>query len=157
MRLNVKSAEQTATLAQQLAASCPETIKAVYLVGDLGAGKTTLVRAWIQSLGYDKSVKSPTYSLMERYKLGAQRVIHMDLYRLGEPEELEYLGIREMTGEEKLYFLIEWPDKGEGFIEDADLIIDFTMQTDGSRIIELQPKTDDANRWISRLEKAFDE
>ncbi len=135
----------------------------VYLIGDLGAGKTTLCRGIIQAYGHRGAVKSPTYTLVEPYELAVQaldstsvltadqiqQVYHFDLYRLSDPGELEFLGLDDYFSRQALC-LIEWPKRGKGFIPSADII--FSLQHTVSAEQQLQHKP---HATRSDLDKRF--
>lgn len=101
----------------------------VHLEGDLGAGKTTLVRGLIQSLLPGARVRSPTYTLVEPYPTPVFEILHLDLYRLGSPDELDALGVRERVGEAVI--LAEWPERGADVLPGADLRITLAHAGDG--------------------------
>lgn len=108
----------------------------VFLQGNLGAGKTTLVRALLRAAGHDGPVRSPTYTLVEPYRLARGSYYHLDLYRLSDPEELEYLGLRDMLAEDCV-LLIEWPERGEAALPRPDLRI--RLESAGSgRMLEVE-------------------
>jgi tRNA threonylcarbamoyladenosine biosynthesis protein TsaE len=114
-----------ARLATALAPGC-----IVYLSGDLGAGKTTLVRGLVHALGHHGAVKSPTFTLVEPYQMGDWRLFHWDLYRLADPEELEFLGLRDQLDGQAV-LLIEWPERGCGELPAADLEITLSYAGEG--------------------------
>jgi len=123
LNLTLDNEKATQQFSHQLA-KCAQNINhaiVVYLEGDLGAGKTTLARGFIQSFGFDR-VKSPTYSLVESYQNDIINIHHFDCYRLSDPEELEYIGIRDYLGPNHIQ-LIEWPELGKGAIAEADMTI----------------------------------
>ena len=105
----------------------------IWLEGDLGAGKTTFARGLIQALGYKGRVKSPTYGLLEHYQLDSLQVLHMDLYRISDPGELEFLGIEDLL-DDRTILLIEWPDRGRGWLPDPDYIFEFSYAAEGRKL-----------------------
>ena len=102
----------------------------IWLEGDLGAGKTTFARGLIHALGYKGRVKSPTYGLLEHYQLESLQVLHMDLYRISDPGELEFLGVEDLL-DERTILLIEWPDKGGAWLPEPDFIFKFAYAGEG--------------------------
>jgi tRNA threonylcarbamoyladenosine biosynthesis protein TsaE len=107
----------------------------IYLQGDLGTGKTTLVRGILRGLGHTGSVRSPTYTLLEPYEIRTMQLYHLDLYRLGDPEELEYLGLRDLLDPESV-LLVEWPERGRGVLPLPDLTIRLQYAGDG-RVLDI--------------------
>jgi len=121
----------------------------IWLEGDLGAAKTTFARALIQALGYGGRVKSPTYGLLEHYNLESLQVLHLDLYRIGDPDELEFLGLEDLM-DERTILLIEWPDRGGHWLSEPDFKFQFSYQGEG-RELHWLACTQRANEMIPDL------
>ena len=132
----------TIALAEMLAATQPRSA-AVYLHGDLGVGKSTLARAWLRALGVAGTIRSPTYTLVERYPLaGGGEALHLDLYRIGDAGELEFLGLDEPDA---ALWLVEWPDRGRGGLPPADLHVRLAVARTGREArLESGSETGDA-------------
>lgn len=121
----------------------------LYLNGDLGAGKTTLSRGMIQGLGYSGNVKSPTYTLVEEYAIGEKIIYHFDLYRLADPEELEFMGIRDYFADNTIC-LIEWAEKGADLLSSPDLLVNIGY-AENARNIELVAQSTMGQQIIQQL------
>ena len=145
---------QTALFAQNLAKTCQKIEAAapglvIYLQGELGAGKTSFSRAFIQTFLPGQRVKSPTYTLVESYVTPALTLYHFDLYRLCEPEELEYIGIRDLLVP-PFMALVEWPTKGQGVLPKADLVLQLTRLGEG-RELSLQASSELGEALLAKL------
>lgn len=146
-------ADEAATVAAGMSvgrglARCPQSLT-LFLTGDLGAGKTTLTRGILNSFGHSGAVKSPTYTLVEEYHLAGRSLYHFDLYRLGDAEELEYMGIRDYFGAANIC-LVEWPERGAGVLPPADLQVSLQVQEPG-RIVKLEAGTDRGLHLVRQL------
>jgi tRNA threonylcarbamoyladenosine biosynthesis protein TsaE len=134
----------------RLLAPALDAAGAIFLSGGLGAGKTTLCRGLLRGLGYDGAVKSPTFTLVEPYELERGSVYHFDLYRLAHPDELDYLGAEDYFAAEALC-LIEWPERGAGFLPTPDLELTLTVTSEASRQVQLRAQTLKGERAMARL------
>ena len=139
--LTLHSEADTKRLAEQLAAL--PLSGSVWLSGDLGAGKTTLTRYWLQALGHNGAVKSPTYTLVEPYQVQQQDgsvkpVYHADLYRLQDPEELSFIGFDEYLDEPNALIIIEWASRAGSYLPPPTLFIDITQAASDQRHVELR-------------------
>lgn len=154
MTLKLLLPDEAATIAlgTQLAQELPKDAAGwlLLLQGDLGAGKSTLARALIRELGHDGPVPSPTYTLVEPYTLPAGPVYHVDLYRIGSADELEFLGWDEL-GDGLL--LVEWPERAPELLEQADLLMQLEYAASG-RLATISARTERAVAWLASLDLA---
>jgi tRNA threonylcarbamoyladenosine biosynthesis protein TsaE len=150
--LTAATAEATEACGARLARALPAHPQALqlHLHGDLGAGKTTLARGFVQALGYSGVVRSPTYTLVEIYALGALTVVHADLYRLGDPSEFETLGLRDLALAGHVW-LIEWPERAGAGLAAPDIQV--TLQAHPAfHSIDLRAPTAVGAQWLSHLQ-----
>lgn len=147
MRLPLADEAATTALGAALAASRPAQA-VVHLQGDLGAGKSTLARALLRALGVEGAIRSPTYTLVERYGLSdGGEAWHLDLYRLGDAAELDFLGLDEAVA---TLWLVEWPDKGGAGLPPADLRVELSVDGEG-RLAVLEAPSPAGQAWLARL------
>lgn len=133
MKIHIPNEAAMLGLGQGIAKAFPKN-GIILLKGELGAGKTTLVKTVLRSLGHTGSVKSPTYTLVEPYYLEDRDIYHFDLYRLGDPEELEFIGVRDYFHEHALC-LIEWPERAVGYLPQEDMVIYLSYCGQGRDIV----------------------
>ena len=154
MRLNLPDPNATDALGAVLAASRPPRA-VLYLHGDLGAGKSTLARAMLRALGVRGTIRSPTYTLIERYTLatgqgGAEdEAVHLDLYRIAAVAELEFLGLDDLAAQAALW-LIEWPERGGHALPPADLHVRLALAGEGRDAV-LESVSPTGLYWLERL------
>ena len=127
----------------------------VYLEGDLGTGKTTLTRGILRGLGHNGTVRSPTFTLLEPYDLGRWRLFHLDLYRLADPEELHYLGLRDLLDQDSV-LIVEWPQRGGLALPPADLEIRLAYRAD-ARLLEFFPRSPAGEVLVAALAASLED
>jgi tRNA threonylcarbamoyladenosine biosynthesis protein TsaE len=135
-----RSGEETEALAARLEGTPPPAgapCRIIALSGDLGAGKSTFARGALRALGVTGTIKSPSYTLIETYELPTVNVVHLDLYRLKDPDELEHLGLADYHGPGQRWF-IEWPENGAGRLPPADVEFRFSITAEGHRIERIE-------------------
>ena len=136
-KLTLSSLKDTKKLGQELAKEIlkrkGEASFVVFLDGDLGTGKTTLVKEIIFALGVKEKVKSPTFTIIEPYELNNENIYHVDLYRIIDPSELEIIGLREYLNESNAIIFIEWPEKSYGYLKKFDLKISLKHLSENER------------------------
>ncbi|MEI7841987.1 MAG: tRNA (adenosine(37)-N6)-threonylcarbamoyltransferase complex ATPase subunit type 1 TsaE [Gallionellaceae bacterium] len=147
-RINLPDEAATAAFAARLAPALQAGM-VIYLRGDLGAGKTTLVRNVLIELSYIGKVKSPTYTLIEQYEVAGLHLRHFDLYRFRDAEEWESAGFRDEFNGDNIC-MVEWPEQAAGLLPAADLEIIFTILPD-SRALELQANSDKGKQCLAKL------
>ena len=144
-KLTLSSLEDTKKLGQELAKEIlkrkREAAFVVFLDGDLGTGKTTLVKEIIFALGVKEKVKSPTFTIIEPYELNNENIYHVDLYRIIDPTELEIIGLREYLNESNAIIFIEWPEKSYGYLKKFDLKISLKHSSENERKCRIELNT----------------
>ena len=149
MRLELPDVDATEALGNALARTQP-TRAIVYLHGDLGAGKSTLARAWLRALGVTGAIRSPTYTLVEHYPLrDGAKALHLDLYRIAGAGELEFLALDDAGAD---LWLVEWPERGAGALPPADLQVDLAVSGAGRGAV-LSPGSSAGMAWLAALSK----
>ncbi len=149
MQLRIPTAEAMEALAARLAAQC-EPGTCLFLQGELGAGKTTFVRGFLRQAGYQGTVKSPTYTLVEPYEIAGKTFYHFDLYRINSDEELEGIGLRDYFDGRSIC-LVEWPERGGALLGKPDLLI--RIQINGqAREAELQAHSPQGQELLDAVE-----
>lgn len=132
-------------IAETLARTAPPGM-ILYLEGELGAGKTTFARAWLGAVGVGGRIKSPTYSLIESYPLGTTAAHHLDLYRLADPGELEWLGLADLI-DGRSFMLVEWPARGGDAVPPADLRVCLAHAGE-ARDLRIEPVSAAGAAWL---------
>lgn len=150
LELSITTAAEMEVFGGKLAALCPAGSK-LYFQGDLGAGKTTLVRGFLRALGYSGAVKSPTYTLVEPYSVHGRTLYHFDLYRINNTRELEGIGLRDYF-DQSAWCLVEWPEHGGHYLGAPDVLIRIKL-ADPGRNLKLTANTPDGVAALAGLHK----
>lgn len=148
MQIFLPDSDATEQVGRALAATRPAQA-VVYLRGDLGAGKSTLARALLRGLDVQGAIRSPTYTLVERYPVAGGEAWHLDLYRIGDAGELDFLGLDDA---EATLWLVEWPDRGGAALPAADLLAELAV-SDHGRQLRLSADSKTGRDWLARLAK----
>lgn len=147
-----RAASETEQLARCFASDCPRGA-VIYLVGELGSGKSTFARALLKELGAAGPIKSPTYTLVETYALqNGLEAVHMDLYRIADPDEIDYLALDAFADKLQI-MLVEWPEKGDGHLPAADILINFEYCDDARRLGVLSC-SESGRQWLGEVVRA---
>lgn len=149
LAVSIENESAMEDLGAGLAASTSVSGLVIYLLGELGAGKTTLVRGFLRSLGVSQTIKSPTYTLVEPYELADKKIYHFDLYRLVSSHELETIGFRDYCHEGAI-LLIEWPQKGAPLLTEPDLTLTINI-LQNSRLVEIEANNNRGNNALQIL------
>ncbi|AXK71953.1 tRNA (adenosine(37)-N6)-threonylcarbamoyltransferase complex ATPase subunit type 1 TsaE [Lysobacter sp. TY2-98] len=150
MKFELPDADATATLGRALARTRPAH-GVIHLQGDLGAGKSTLARALLRELGVTGAIRSPTYTLVERYAVAGGEAWHLDLYRIGDPGELDFLGLDAV---DTVLWLVEWPERGARALPPPDLRVALELLGNG-RVAEITACLPRSNEWLTNAAAAF--
>jgi tRNA threonylcarbamoyladenosine biosynthesis protein TsaE len=150
MKIILPDIQATEMLGRQLAQTLPSRA-VMYLHGEIGAGKSSFARALLRELGVTGAIKSPTYTLIERYPLLKGEAAHLDFYRITAASELDFLGLDEVM-ELAVLWLVEWPERGRGVLPKADMQLQLETQGDG-RLATLAAETETGAAWLARTSK----
>jgi len=149
VKRHLSDEQATTVLAEQVYAALPDNLAGwtVLLRGELGAGKSSFARAFIKAAGHQGAVPSPTYTLVEPYKLASGNIYHVDLYRVSDEEELRYLGWNELDDG---FRLVEWPERVPGLLDEADLVLELEY-AGNARLANLEALSERGSRLIQKI------